>query len=65
MSMRSPAQSVRTLIVLAWIIAGFAIATADAQTPYKAPRTWLGYPDLQANWTNETTTRLSRPLEMG
>lgn len=55
----------RTLIALASIIAGLAVTAADAQTPYKAPRTYLGHPDLQANWTNESTTRLERPLEMG
>ncbi|MDP3739080.1 MAG: hypothetical protein Q8R02_16925 [Hyphomonadaceae bacterium] len=55
----------RTLIVLASIMAGLAVTTADAQTPDKAPRTSLGHPDLQANWTNESTTRLERPLEMG
>lgn len=55
----------RTLIALASIVVGLTVATADAQTPYQAPRTWLGQPDLQAIWTNESITRLERPLEMG
>ncbi len=55
----------RTLIAIISIIAGFAAATADAQSVYKAPRTRLGQPDLQGSWTNESVTRLERPLEMG
>jgi len=55
----------RTLIAIASIIAAIAVTTADAQSPYRAPRTWLGQPDLQGNWTNESMTRLERPPEMG
>jgi hypothetical protein len=55
----------RRLIAIMSIIAGFVVATADAQSSYKAPRTWLGQPDLQGNWTNESVTRLERPPEMG
>lgn len=55
----------RTLIAIISIIAGFAAAAADAQSSYKAPRTWLGQPDLQGSWTNESVTRLERPPEMG
>jgi len=55
----------RTLIAIASIIAAIAVTTADAQSPYRAPRTWLGQPDLQGNWTNESMTRFERPQEMG
>ena len=53
----------RTLI--ATIIAGIAVATAHTQTPWQAPRTALGQPDLQGNWTNESVTRLERRPEIG
>lgn len=38
---------------------------AHAQSPYRAPRTSLGQPDLQGNWTNESYTRLERAPELG
>jgi hypothetical protein len=53
------------LITIVSIIAGFTVPIADAQAAYKAPRTSLGQPDLQGNWTNESMTRLERPPEMG
>ena len=49
-------------ILMLAIIVG---ASAFAQEPYRAPRTWLGQPDMQGYWTNETKTRLERPAEMG
>ncbi len=52
----------RALITMLAIIAS---APAFAQEPYRAPRTWLDHPDLQGVWTNETTTRLERPIELG
>src|ERR1700754_578409 len=55
----------RRLIATASIIAGLAVSAADAQGAYRAPRTYLGQPDLQGVWTNETVTRLERPIEMG
>lgn len=48
-------------ITLATLPAGAAWA-ADA---YKAPRTPLGQPDLQGNWTNATITPLTRPAKFG
>jgi hypothetical protein len=54
----------RILVAIAPVIAG-VVATADAQTPYRAPRMSLGQPDLQGNWTNESATRLERPPEFG
>jgi hypothetical protein len=54
----------RTLIAITSIIA-VAVTTAYAQTSYQAPRTALGQPDLQGNWTNESITRLERSLELG
>lgn len=36
-------------------------APASAQTPWKAPRTAHGAPDLQGVWTNMTATPLERP----
>jgi hypothetical protein len=42
-----------------------AVATADAQAAYRAPRNWLGQPDLQGVWTNESFTRLERRPELG
>ncbi len=55
----------RTLIAIATVLCGLAVAAADAQESYRAPRTWLGHPDMQGYWTNETKTRLERPVEMG
>jgi hypothetical protein len=55
----------RILVAIASLLAGIAVVAADAQTPYQAPRTWLGQPDLQGAWTNESTTRLERPSELG
>ncbi|HOY78625.1 MAG TPA: hypothetical protein PLN33_12505 [Hyphomonadaceae bacterium] len=52
----------RALITMLAILAS---APAFAQEPYRAPRTYLGAPDLQGVWTNETTTRLERPVELG
>jgi hypothetical protein len=40
------------------------VLPAHAQT-YLAPRTTLGQPDLQGDWTNETSTRLERAPELG
>jgi hypothetical protein len=40
------------------------VLPAHAQT-YVAPRTTLGQPDLQGDWTNETSTRLERAPELG
>jgi hypothetical protein len=49
---------VRILLVIAsaFIIAGIA----HEQTPWQAPRNWLGHPDLQGVWTNDSVTRLAR-----
>lgn len=41
------------------------IPPAIAQEVYRAPRTYAGQPDLQGAWTNESVTRLERPVEMG
>ncbi len=38
-----------------------AITGAAAQSPYRPPHNWLGQPDLEGVWTNETVTRLERP----
>ena len=37
--------------------------TLSAQTPYRAPRTSNGQPDLQGIWTNATITPFERPAE--
>lgn len=50
---------------LVLMLAMLASAPAFAQEPYRAPRTWLGHPDLQGVWTNESTTRLERRPELG
>ena len=55
----------RGICVIASIIAGIVVATADAQAAYQAPRTFLGRPDLQGTWTNESATRLERAPELG
>ncbi len=55
---------VRALIAIALMMA-LCVATAEAQDTYRARRTWLGQPDLQGVWTNETTTRLERALDIG
>lgn len=52
----------RALITMLAILAS---TPAFAQEPYRAPRTYLGHPDLQGVWTNETTTRLERAVELG
>ena len=38
---------------------------ASPAGPYKVPRTPLGQPDLQGNWTNATITPLTRPSKFG
>src|SRR6185295_8999735 len=53
----------RALIAAATIIV--LCATASAQASYQAPRTFLGKPDLQGTWTNESATRLERPAQFG
>jgi hypothetical protein len=53
---------VRILLIIA---SAFIATTAHAQTPWQAPHNWLGQPDLQGVWTNESTTRLERPVELG
>lgn len=56
----------RTMIAIALgIVAGLAASAASAQMPYQAQRTWLGQPDLQGTWTNESWTRLERPSQFG
>jgi hypothetical protein len=55
---------VRGLIVAALTLACL-VGEAAAQDGYRAPRTWLGQPDLQGVWTNETYTRLERPESFG
>jgi hypothetical protein len=55
----------RALIAIVSIVAGIAVAPADAQGAYRAPRTSLGQPDLQGSWTNESVTRLERRPELG
>jgi hypothetical protein len=55
---------IRVLAAIAWIIAGAAVPV-DAQGAYRTPRTWLGQPDLQGAWTNESVTRLERRPELG
>ena len=42
-----------------------SLATAATPASYKAPRTALGQPDLQGNWTNATITPLTRPSKFG
>ncbi|MBS0483443.1 MAG: hypothetical protein JSR96_15130 [Proteobacteria bacterium] len=51
--------------LLAAIVLFTIIAPASAQDIYRAPRTYAGQPDLQGAWTNESVTRLERPVEMG
>ncbi len=51
--------------VLIMLLAIAACAPAFAQEPYRAPRTYLGHPDLQGVWTNESTTRLERNPALG
>ncbi len=53
----------RALIVIIFLFAVFA--EADAQGPYRAPRTYAGQSDLQGAWTNESATRLERQVEVG
>jgi len=59
-----------TVCLLAGIMAAAVPAVAAAQasaarTPYKAPRTAHGHPDLQGFWTNATLTPLQRPAALG
>ena len=49
------------ILALAISAAAPALAFAAGPAPYKAPRTPLGQPDLQGNWTNATITPLTRP----
>jgi len=46
---------------MAMLVAG----TASAATPYKAPRTVNGQPDLQGAWTNISLTPLERDARLG
>jgi hypothetical protein len=55
----------RTLIALASFGIAMASASADAQGDMRSFKTALGQPDLQGAWTNESSTRLERPPEMG
>jgi hypothetical protein len=41
------------------------LTTASGQSPYKAPRTPWGTPDLQGYYLNRTTTPLERPQALG
>jgi hypothetical protein len=52
---------------LALILAASAAlaASASAQTPYQAPRLSDGQPDLQGQWTNESSTTLERDRKYG
>lgn len=52
-------------MLIAIIVAAASVAVADAQEPYRAQRTYAGQPDLQGVWTNESMTRLERPVAMG
>ena len=58
-----------TLIVMLAAVPALAFAATPphpaSNTPYKAPRTPLGQPDLQGNWTNATITPLTRPAKFG
>ena len=50
----------RTALLLAATFGAALLSTAHA-TPYEAPRTDFGHPDLQGTWTNATITALERP----
>ncbi len=52
-----------TILIVTLIIT--LITPAIAQDVYRAPRTYVGQPDLQGAWTNESVTRLERPIAMG
>ena len=56
-TMRHPFRS------FAFAIVGVILAatTAQAERPYRAPRTALGQPDLQGFWVNYSLTPLERP----
>lgn len=58
-------MSIRNFVLACVGVTLASLAGAAAQTPYQAPRTPFGQPDLQRVWTNETTTRLQRPVELG
>jgi hypothetical protein len=54
----------RALAIGALTIAALTLAApamAKAETPYHAPRTTFGDPDLQGLWTNASITTLERP----
>jgi len=50
---------------VALAIVSLSAGAALAQPAWKAPRTPLGQPDLQGNWTNATITPLTRPAKFG
>ena len=54
------------LAILTMSVSLVALSPAEAQVPpwdpsYQAPRTELGQPDLQGNWSNVTLTPFERP----
>ena len=51
-------------IILSATAVGHVYA-ADAAQSYKAPRNGFGQPVLSGTWSNETLTRLERPVEFG
>jgi hypothetical protein len=55
---------VRSLALAASALTLIAVP-ALAATPYKAPRTAYGQPDLQGTWTNKTITNLTRNPKLG
>ena len=54
----------RLAILIASAVASLVASPVHAQDDYRAPRTFIGQPDLQGTWTNETLTRFERPPEM-
>jgi hypothetical protein len=57
----------RTLVIAlaAASLAAAAPALSQPRTPYKAPRTAYGHPDLQGIWSNATITPVTRPAKYG
>lgn len=51
----------RRSFMFAAAAASIAPAAGQARTPYRAPRTIFGVPDIQGIWTNASYTRLERP----